>query len=88
MAETDVSCLCTEGERGKGLICLLGQVLKGAGADTINLMLHATPCHPPPEPLPLYTQLHRTLGTCNCLIHMENLCQQYAFTPLLLFPVT
>lgn len=28
---------------GMGLICLLGQVLRGAVADTINLMLHATP---------------------------------------------
>ncbi len=28
---------------GLGLICLLGQVLRGAGADTINLMLHANP---------------------------------------------
>lgn len=27
---------------GMGLICLLGQVLGAAGADTINLMLHAT----------------------------------------------
>lgn len=32
-------------------------------------------------------QRHMTLGTCNCLIHTENLCQQYAFTPVLLFPV-
>lgn len=34
-----------------GLICLLGQVLKGAGADTINLMLHVTP-PPPPHSTP------------------------------------
>lgn len=51
MAETDVSCLCTEGERegyvlSLGLICLLGQVLRGVGADTINLMFHATTSRP------------------------------------------
>lgn len=51
MAETDVSCLCTEGERegyvlSLGLICLLGQVLRGAGADTINLLLQATTPRP------------------------------------------
>lgn len=47
IAETDVSCLSTEGGEGcvsgMGLICPLRQVLRGAGADTINLMLRAVP---------------------------------------------
>lgn len=79
IAETDVSCLSTEGGEGcvsgMGLICPLRQVLRGAGADTINLMLRAVP--------------RNSTGHWehSWLIHMENLCQRYAFTPALLFPV-
>lgn len=39
------------------------------------------------KPLSSPIRLHRTLGTRRWLIHLENLCHQYAFTAVVLFPV-
>lgn len=39
------------------------------------------------NPLSSPIRLHRTLGTRRWLIHLENLCHQYAFTAVVLFPV-
>lgn len=82
MAETDVSCLCSKRETG---ICFeYGINLpSGTGAERSGCRHNKSnvTCSPPP------LQLHRTLGTCNWPIHMENLCQQNAFTSVVLFPV-
>lgn len=84
MAETDVSRLRTEGERGT----CFGYGINlpfGTGAERSGCRHNKSyvTCNSTPPPI----QLHSTLGTCNWLIHTEKLCQRYAFTPVLLFPV-